>query len=161
MPKRYGVQRGRIRERQQRSSIRNVTLDVFDSPRRDPRGASSHESVPESAARISRAGQQGVQNSPLQRASATGGAAVTRRARPHVARVTAERQPSGILPRSTTLDFSVRVFARVAPPNRACAAATLVDGAYAHNHRRAHQALRCTLQNGLPAKSSAAHGVHG
>lgn len=135
-------------------------------PRRDPRSASPScgHRAERACAHQHRSSRPRVEaTAVLQGASATGGSTVTRRS-PAMVRVTAERQPSGVMPRSTTFDFGVSVLARVAHANRACAATTLlasVAGAYAHNHRRDQQSRRCTLQNGLPAKSSAAHGVHG
>lgn len=146
-------------------SIRDNTSRIeLGLTRRDPRSASPigpSERVRINTARSSR--PRDVRNetrAALQGASATGGSAVTRRS-PAMAHVTAERQPSGVMPRSTTFEFGVSVLARMAHANRAYVSSTPVAGAYAHNHRRDHQSRRCTLQNGLPAKSSAAHGVHG
>ena len=165
MPKSYGARHGGIK-RSSRSSppVRLVILDISRTElgltRRDPRSASPigpNARVRINTARSLRPRDEG---SALQGASATGDSAVTRRS-PVLARVTAERQPPGVMPRSTTFEFGVRVLARLAHVNRAYATSTSVSGAYAHNHRRDHQSRRCTLQNGLPAKSSAAHGVHG
>jgi hypothetical protein len=146
------------------SNVIHVCRIELGPTRRDPRGHSLYErneQVRINTVRCSR--PQDEKKSALQGASATGGSAVTRRARraDAVARVTAERQPSGVMPRSTTFEFGVSVLARMAHVNRACAESMFMDDAYAHNHRREHQTRRCTLQNGLPAKSSAAHGVHG
>ena len=127
--------------------------------RRDPQGTSPNERDEHVRINTVRSSQPRDEGFALQGASATGGSAVTRRVR--TARATAERLPSGVMPRSTSFEFGVGVPARMAHVNRAYVASNFVDGAYAHNQRRDHQARRCTLQNGLPAKSSAAHGVHG
>ena len=146
-------------------SARNVILDVcrieLGPTRRDPRGISPYERSERVRINTALSSRPQDEVSALQGASATGGSAVTRRARPGMARVTAECLPPGVMPRSTTFEFGVGVLARLAHVNRAYAKSTFEDGAYAHNHRREHQTRRCTLQNGLPAKSSAAHGVHG
>lgn len=165
MPKSYGARNDGI-QRNVRLGL-PVCLVILDSSRielgltrRDPRSLSPIG--PNARVRINTARflRPRDERSALQGASATGGSAVTRRASEMV-RVTAGRQPSGVMPRSTTFEFGVSVLARMAHANRAYAASTSVDDAYAHNHRRDHQSRRCTLQNGLPAKSSAAHGVHG
>jgi hypothetical protein len=105
----------------------------------------------------------------LQGASAMGGTAVTRR----VSRRVCERQPSTLIRWSTPFDFGVSVATRMAHANRAFvrsssrtnaarAARALAEGlAYASNHRRGHDTRRCSLQNGLPAHSSALHEVSG
>jgi len=161
-------------------STRNVILDIcrieLGPTRRDPRallpsdaneGNEPGERVRINTACSSRSDRRYENGkSALKGASATGGSSVTRRTCPITgARVTAERQPPGVMPRSTTFDFGVSVLARMAHANRAYATSTFEvgfgDGAYAHNQRRDHQSRRCTLKNGLPAKSSAAHGVHG
>jgi hypothetical protein len=149
------------------SSTRNVDSSCrieLGPSRRDPQGTSPNERdghVRINTVRGSR--HRGADEEiALQGASATGGSAVTRRVR--TARVTAERLPSGVMPRSTSFEFGVSALARLAHVNRAYVASNFMAGAYAHNHRREHPsrcARRCTLQNGLPAKSSAAHGVHG
>jgi hypothetical protein len=167
MPKLHGGRYEGIQRNQRLAfSARNVILDScrieLGPPRRDPRGtlpSDGNERVRINTVRSSRPQDE---KAALQGASATGGSAVTRRVRP--ARVTAERQPPGVMPRSTTFEFGVCALARMAHVNRAYAASIFGDDAYAHNHRREHPsrcARRCTLQNGLPAKSSAAHGVHG
>ncbi len=162
MPRSYGARaQGIQRNVRLGPSVRdNTSRTELGLTRRDPRSVSPigpSERVRINTARSSRPRDE---EAALQGASATGGSAVTRRA-PAMAPVTAERQPSGVMPRSTTFEFGVSVLARMAHANRAYARATSVAGAYAHNHRRDHQPRRCTLQNGLPAKSSAAHGVHG
>lgn len=121
--------------------------------RRDPQGTPTPEQQPTA----------------LQGASAMGGTAVTRR----VSRRVCERQPSALIRRSTTFDFGVGVATRMAHANRAfvrsssrtnaaLAARALAEGlAYASNHRRGYDTRRCSLQNGLPAHSSALHEVSG
>jgi hypothetical protein len=166
MPQLHGTRYEGIQRNQRlASSTRDVILDScrikLGPPRRDPRGTTQpseqYERVPINTVRCSRPQNE---EAALQGASATGGSAVTRRARP--ARVTAERQPPGVMPRrSTTFEFGVRALARRAHVNRAYAESPCGDEAHAHNQRREDHTRRCTLQNGLPAKSSAAHGVHG
>ena len=169
MPKLNGARyEGIQRDPRLHSSTRNVIDSCrieLGPTRRDPQGQlpDQGERVRINTVRSSR--PQDEKNTALQGASATGGSAVTRRARPGTARVTAERQPLGVMPWSTTFEFGVSVVARLAHVNRACTWSVDPSGspgrAYAHNHRREHQTRRCTLQNGLPAKSSAVHGVHG
>ena len=188
MPQSYGARREgihRIALHQRRAfPARNVILEVcrieLGPTRRDPQGhlpppnddandANGRARINTRPSHVDRSEplgcQQRTHKTALQGASATGGSTVTRCARPEAARVTAERQPSGVMPWSTTFEFGVSVLARMAHVNRACTWSVFNGRAYAHNHRREHHsnvmARRCTLQNGLPAKSSAAHGVHG
>jgi hypothetical protein len=149
--------RRRSRSRSRRVDPRSVILDIcrieLGPSRRDPQGTLTREQ----------------QQTALQGASAMGGTAVTRR----VSRRVCERQPSGLIRRSTTFDFGVSVATRMAHANRAfvgsfsrtsaaLAARSLAEGlAYASNHRRGHDTRRCSLQNGLPAHSSALHEVSG
>ena len=167
MPKAYGARNQEIqRSVRMGLSVRGSSRSELGLTRRDPRSASPVgpiERVRINTARSSRP-RDDEKKTALRGASATGGSAVTRRT-PAMARVTDERQPSGVMPRSTTFELGVSVLARMAHANRAYASFTSlsanVASAYAHNHRRDQQSRRCTLQNGLPAKSSAAHGVHG
>ena len=165
MPRSYG---GRNQEIQRNlrlgTSVRESSRIELGLTRRDPRSATPLGPIERVRINTARSSRPRGDEKALQGASATGGSAVTRRA-PAMACVTAERQPSGVMPRSTTFEFGVSVLARMAHVNRAYATSSprmaRGAGAYAHNHRRDHQSRRCTLQNGLPAKSSAAHGVHG
>ena len=167
MPKVYGARnQGIQRSVRMGLSVPGSSRSELGLTRRDPRSASPvgpSERVRINTAHSSRP-RDDEKKTALRGASATGGSAVTRRT-PAMARVTAERQPSGVMPRSTTFELGVSVLARMAHANRAYVSFTSrsanVAGAYAHNHRRDEQSRRCTLQNGLPAKSSAAHGVHG
>ena len=130
--------------------------------RRDPRIASPFVTGERVRINTVRSSRPHDEHRALQGASATGGSTVTRRVRVlGTARVTTGRPAAGVMPRSAAFEFGVSVLARMAHANRAYVAVTPVPDAYAHNHRRDHRPRRCTLQNGLPAKSSAAHGVHG
>jgi hypothetical protein len=145
MPKHYGARCGKIQRNERRISPRSVILDVcridIGPTRRDPRGTLSAETADQAAA--------------LQGASAMGSTVVYRRFTAH------ECQPSGVMPWSTSFDFGVCVETRSAHANRASARPSHEGHAYASNHRRVTFTRRCSLQNGLPVHSSAAHGVHG
>ena len=167
MPKAYGARNQEIqRNLRLGTSVRESSRIELGLTRRDPRSASPVGPIERVRINTARSSppRDDEKETALRGASATGGSAVTRRT-PAMARVTDERQPSGVMPRSTTFELGVSVLARMAHANRAYASFTSlsanVAGAYAHNHRRDQQSRRCTLQNGLPAKSSAAHGVHG
>lgn len=175
MPKLCGARYEGARERESRVarlafSTRSVVLDVcrkeLGPTRRDPLGTLPNDPY----ARFERVRINSVRSSRPQargRVASTAGRLRDGRlcshtgARAEAARVTAERQPSGVMPRRSSFEFGVSVLARMAQLNRAFAKSSFEDRASAHNQRREHQTRRCTLQNGLPAKSSAAHGVHG
>jgi hypothetical protein len=168
MPKSYGARNEEIQRTRESARVGfPVRLVLLDSSRielgltrRDPRShppIGPNERVRINTARFPRPRDEDVSTVGRLR----DGRLRSHTARINVVRVTAERQPAGVMPWSTTFEFGVSVLARMAHVNRACAAFISVDGAYAHNHRRDHQSRRCTLQNRLPAKSSAAHGVHG
>jgi hypothetical protein len=129
MPKRYGTRLAKIqRHSGNRSGMRRTThnavinrIDLGPS-RRDPQGTLSSRFTQ------SQATHEKKQNA-LQRASAKGSVAVTRRVSPTRQR---ERQPSSLNARSTSLDFGVRVSSRAAHANRAYAKSF----AHASNHQR-------------------------
>lgn len=144
MPKLYGARYEGIQRKSRCSVTLIVNLDVcrieLGPSRRDPQGAlSSQEEI----------------KSVLQSASAMGSFAVSRKRAASGA--LHERQPSGVMPRSTTFDFGVSVVTRSAHVNRAGTRLSPEDRAPAPNHRRGHDTRRCSLQN-LDCK---VHEVHG
>jgi hypothetical protein len=162
MPKRYGARNEGIPGNVRRFSTVTVFLEVCRTKlgplRRDPHGTFARSQV----------GPLPGEWAELQGASAKGGSVVTNRddlVADH------ERQPSRVMPRSTTFEFGVCVLlARLAHVNRASSRLVVHQTARsedASNHRRTTSrvarvgARRCTLQNGLPAHSRAAHEVHG
>jgi hypothetical protein len=150
MPRLYGARFEGMGRNRAWCSLRNVILDVcrieLGPSRRDPQRPLSE---PVFGARTSH-----VIKSALQGASAMGSFVVSRRA----SSAYAERQPLGVMPWSTTLDFGVSVEARSAHANRACVRSSPEDRAQASNHRRGHDTRRCSLHNWT---AKAVREVHG